>query len=158
MRNRQARPVQAAHTGHFLLRIGDVLGIDDPVYGTTQSPPARQSPAGQAVVAVIRYGATNADDDRSLLERHLSSVGARTEDVVASRFLARMVVAASFPRAQTGGLSGRPAVTATGLPGVLMAGDWVGPAGLLADASLASGHDAGRRAVRGLDQAGTLVA
>jgi thioredoxin reductase len=30
-------------------------------------------------------------------------------------------------------------VTATGLPGVFLAGDWVGAEGLLADASLASG-------------------
>jgi pyruvate/2-oxoglutarate dehydrogenase complex dihydrolipoamide dehydrogenase (E3) component len=41
-------------------------------------------------------------------------------------------------------------VDATGLPGVYLAGDWVGPAGLLADAALASGHDAARRAVQAL--------
>ena len=34
------------------------------------------------------------------------------------------------------------------MPGVTMAGDWVGPVGLLADASLASGRTAGLLAVR----------
>jgi hypothetical protein len=32
------------------------------------------------------------------------------------------------------------------MPGVLLAGDWVGPDGMLVDASFASGHAAGLRA------------
>src|SRR3989440_9064964 len=35
---------------------GYVLGIDAPLYATTQSPPARQAPAGAAVVAGPRHG------------------------------------------------------------------------------------------------------
>ena len=38
-----------------------------------------------------------------------------------------------------------PAIDASGLPGVFLAGDWIGPEGLLADAALKSGHDAGPR-------------
>jgi phytoene dehydrogenase-like protein len=128
---------------------GYVLGIDAPVYAAVQSPPARrQAPAGQAVVAAVGYGATGARADRALLEAHLARAGLREEDVVTSRFLARMVVAGAAPVAARGGLGGRPAVGATGLPGVYLAGDWVGPAGLLADAALASGHAAARRAVQ----------
>lgn len=129
---------------------GYVLGLDAPVYATVQSPPARQSPPGHAVVAAIRYGATEASADRAVLEAHLARAGLREEDVVTSRFLARMVVAGAAPTAARGGLGGRPAVDATGLPGVYLAGDWVGPAGLLADAALASGHDAALRAVQAL--------
>jgi phytoene dehydrogenase-like protein len=127
---------------------GYVLGVDAPVYATVQSPPARQAPPGQAVVGAIRYGASEAKADLAVLEAHLARAGVREEDVVTSRFLARMVVAGAAPIARRGGLRGRPAVDATGLPGVYLAGDWVGPTGLIADAALASGQAAALRAVR----------
>ncbi len=127
---------------------GYVLGVDTPVYATLQSPPARQAPAGQAVVGAVRYGATEAKADRAILEAHLARAGVRKEDVVTSRFLARMVVAGAAPIAARGGLTGRPAVDATGLPGVYLAGDWLGPTGLIADAALASGQNAALRAVQ----------
>jgi hypothetical protein len=129
---------------------GYVLGIDAPVYATVQSPPARQAPAGQAVVAAVRYGATEAKADRAALQAHLARAGVREEDVVTSRFLTRMVVAGAAPIAERGGLGGRPAVDASGLPDVYLAGDWVGPTGLIADAALASGHVAALRAVPAL--------
>jgi len=66
--------------------------------------------------------------------------------VVTRRFLAHMTVSGALPRAGSGGMAGRPGVDDTGVPGVTMAGDWVGPVGLLADASLASGRAAGLRA------------
>ena len=127
---------------------GYVLGVDDPVYGTVQSPPAKQAPDGDSVVAVIRYGARSAEEDRPQLEGWLPHLGVRPEDVAVSRFLARMTVVGAAPRAVNGGLAGRPAITATGLPGVLLAGDWVGPDGMLVDASFASGHAAGLRAAQ----------
>jgi phytoene dehydrogenase-like protein len=154
-------PVTAACLDVGVRRVpepGYVLGLDDPIYGTTQSPPARQAPDGHGVVAVIRYGARSAELDRPQLERHLSEVGVRPDDVVTSRFLASMVVTATAPLAATGGLPGRPAVTATGVPGVLLAGDWVGPEGILADASLASGNEAGRRAAEGAQRPAVMVA
>ena len=113
-----------------------------------QSPPARQAPPGAAVVGIIRYGARNARIDRPSLDAHLAQVGVTDNDVVTSRFLARMVVSSTTPRASTGGLHGRPLATASGLHRVFLAGDWVGPTGLLADAALASGHAAGIAAVR----------
>ena len=33
-------------------------------------------------------------------------------------------------------------------PGLFVAGDWVGPVGMLADAAVASGYEAARQAVR----------
>ena len=126
---------------------GYVLGIDAPVYAAIQSPPARQAPAGQAVAGAVRFGATEARADRAVLGAHLARAGVRDEDVVTSRFLPRMVVAGAAPIAARGGLGGRPPTNGTGLPGLYVAGDWVGPAGLLADAALASGHAAAIRAV-----------
>ena len=125
---------------------GYVLGVDEPVYGTVQSPPAKQAPEGDSVVAVIRYGARSAEEDRPQLEAWLDHLGVRPEAVAVSRFLARMVVTGAAPRAAAGGLAGRPSITSTGMPGVLLAGDWVGPDGMLVDAAFASGHAAGRAA------------
>ncbi len=74
-------------------------------------------------------------------------------DVVTERFLASMTVMGAMPTAGTGGMAGRPTVADTGTPGIHLAGDWVGPDGLLADAALASGYAAGRRALDALERA-----
>jgi phytoene dehydrogenase-like protein len=155
------QPVTAACLDVGVARVpepGYVLGIDRPLYGTTQSPPARQAPDGQAVIAVIRYGARSAAEDRAELDAHLREVGVRESDIRVTRFLANMVVAGTAPRPSLGGMAGRPAVTASGVPNVYLAGDWVGPHGLLADASLSSGQDAARLALRDLDRSATMVA
>lgn len=137
---------------------GYVLGVDEPLYATTQSPPARQAPPGAAVVAVLRYGTRSAELDRPALEAHRAVAGVREDDVVFDRFLARMVVTGAIPLARNGGFRGRPSVRVPDLPGVFVAGDWVGPEGLLADASLASGRAAGRAAVQSLARSSSLVA
>ena len=125
---------------------------------TVQSPPARQAPEGGAVVAAIRYGARSADLDRTQLESLVATAGVSSEDVVVRRFLARMSVYGALPVASAGGLAGRPGIEDTGVPGVTMAGDWVGPVGLLADASLASGHAAGLLAWQDCPDASIVVA
>lgn len=135
---------------------GYVLGVDVPVYATTQSPPARQAPEGGAVVAVLRYGARSADEDRAELGAWLEHVGVRPDDVVHQRFLARLNVTAAAPLARLGGLAGRPAIDHTGMRNVFLAGDWVGGDGCLADASFASGHAAGLAAVRGSQRSATM--
>jgi hypothetical protein len=124
---------------------GYVLSLDDPLYATVQSPPTDQARAGGAVMAVIRYGARSAAEDRPGLEALAATAGVSPGDVVVRRFLASMTVSSTRPLASRGGLAGRPDVDDTGVPGVTMAGDWVGPVGLLADASMASGYAAARR-------------
>jgi hypothetical protein len=109
-------------------------------------------------MGVLRYGARKAAEDRPQLEAHLRAAGVADDDIRVSRFLASMVVAGTSPRPSLGGMAGRPAVTATGLANVYLAGDWVGPEGLLADGSLASGQAAGRLALRSLEQSATMVA
>ena len=143
-------PVTAACLDLGLDRIpspGWVLGVDEPLYATLQSPPAHMAPPGGAVAALIRYGARNATADRADLEAHARLAGIDPEAAAVSRFLARMVVAGAQPRARLGGLAGRPAVTATGHRAIAVCGDWVGPEGMLADAALASGAAAGRAAL-----------
>jgi phytoene dehydrogenase-like protein len=124
----------------------------------TGPPPARQAPEGRAVVQAIRYGATDADADRLSLDGHVCRIGVTAADVEQSRFLARMVVAGGTPLAAHGGLAGRPRVTDSGHAHIFIAGDWVGPEGLLADAAIASGHQAARGALASLDGAAALVA
>jgi phytoene dehydrogenase-like protein len=137
---------------------GYVLGVDDPVYGTVQSPPARQAPEGDSVVAVLRYGTRNATDDRAQLEGWLAHVGVDPDAVVCSRFLARLPVVGATPLARRGGFEGRPGITDTGVDGVFLAGDWVGPHGHLADAAFASGEAAGRVAAqRAASRRATMV-
>ncbi len=124
-------------------RPGWVLGVDTPLYATLQSPPAHMAPDGGAVAAVIRYGARSAEVDRYDLEAHARLAGIDPAAALVTRFLARMVVAATQPQARLGGLAARPAVTATGQRAIAICGDWVGAVGMLADASLASGAAAG---------------
>src|SRR5207302_5165513 len=99
---------------------GYVLALDTPMYGTTQAPPARQAPAGRAVVAAVRYGARSPGEDHAELDAYLRVLGVEPEDVITSRFLPRMVVAGALPLAAAGGLAGRPAVTASGVTGVYL--------------------------------------
>jgi phytoene dehydrogenase-like protein len=118
-----------------------VFGLDEPLYLSTHCPPAQLAPPGSAVVHVMRYGARSSDLDRPELERLAKRAGIDEADLVTHRFLHRMVVAHRLPQAGLG-LRGRPPVQVPGMRGVYVAGDWVGPVGLLADASLVSAEAA----------------
>lgn len=120
-----------------------VLGVDEPLYLSVHSPPARLGPKGTTVVHLLRYGATGAAPDRARLEELARIAGVSDDDVVDRRFLSRMVVTPAVPTPASGGLVGRAPVADPGRPGVFLAGDWVGPVGMLADASIDSGAQAG---------------
>jgi len=122
-----------------------LFGVGEPLYFSTHTPSAALAPPGQWVAHVMRYGARDAATDRADLWAHARAAGVHEDDVVEHRFLARMVVTHSVPVPGLG-LAGRARVDAPGAPGVYVAGDWVGPDGLLADAALASGAAAGQRA------------
>ena len=121
-----------------------VFGIGEPLYFSTHSPPADLAPPGHAVVQLMRYGARTSDEDRAQLWALAAAAGIGEGDVVEHRFLHRMVVAHAQP-APGRGLAGRPPVTVA--PGLYVAGDWVGPTGMLADASYASADAAARAAI-----------
>ncbi len=64
------------------------------------------------------------------------------ELLVERRYLPSLVVSNALVTAEQGGFAGRPAATVPGVRGLYLAGDWVGPEGMLADAALASARRA----------------
>jgi len=116
---------------------GYVFGLDTPAYLSNHSATADLGPG--AVVHVAEYLAPGATCDRSTLEAVLDLAQPRwRDDVIGARFMPDLAVVSAIPLATEGGLPGRRDVEVHGLPGVTVAGDWVGPEGHLADASLAS--------------------
>lgn len=139
-------PSTAACLDLGLRRVPDhrvLFGIDEPLYLSTHSGSAAGlAPDGAEVVHLMRYGARDADTDRADLWRHARHAGITDADVIEQRFLARMVTNHAVP-VPGAGLAGRPFIDSAGVAGVFIAGDWVGPDGMLADAALASGQAAG---------------
>ncbi len=139
----QLRPVRAACLDLGLRSVGPLdstlaLGIDRPLYLSMHSASAKLAPEGGAVVHLAKYlGAAEPDPARDLAEleglAHLALPGWRSR-AEAIRFLPNMPVAHAMPAPE-----GRPDADALGLDHVQIAGDWVGPEGMLADAAVASG-------------------
>jgi hypothetical protein len=104
------------------------------------------------MVEVMHYlppgHARDAAEDRDELAALASRCGIDEGSIERERFLRRVTVAHALPLAVAGGLAGRPGVTAAAIPNVLLAGDWVGPEGMLSDASTASALSAARSALR----------
>lgn len=128
------------------------LGIDRPLYLSVHSASARLAPPGGAVVHVARYRSPDhrsSDDEPRELEALLDLVQPGWRDaVVTRRFLPRITVCTATPLARLGGAPGRPPARLPSSPRVLLAGDWVGPEGHLADAALASARAAARAALK----------
>jgi phytoene dehydrogenase-like protein len=128
-----------------------LFGIDPPIYLVDHAATARGlAPEGGGLVHVARYLAfgdeTPAEALRASLEEHARLAGVDFAAVDEQRFLRRMTVVGATPTPASGGLAGRPGIDSTGLPGVFVAGDWVGPRGWLADCALGSGEAAGAAA------------
>jgi glycine/D-amino acid oxidase-like deaminating enzyme len=134
--------------------LGFLLGVDRPLYLVRHAPPANLAPPGSAVYQAMLYLRSgedpSPDEARAVLEDHYRFAGIDPDGAEESRYLHRMVACAALPQPETGGMQGRPGVE-TGLDGVLVAGDWVGPAGHIADAALVSGEAAGRAAAEQID-------
>ncbi len=129
------------------------LGIDSPTYLSVHAPVADLAPKGHTLVHVMRYLPSteprDADRDRgdceALLDRVRPDWRAVADHVA---FRPHLVAATDQPSAATGGMAGRPPADVPGAAGLFVAGDWVGPTGMLVDASVASGRVAGRLAAR----------
>jgi hypothetical protein len=81
------------------------------------------------------------------LERALDLLQPGWRDlVVHRRFLPTVVASHALVSAATGGFAGRHTGRLPDLANVFLAGDWIGPTGQLADACVASGIEAARRA------------
>lgn len=127
------------------------LGIDEPTYYSVHSAVARRAPEGAALLYAARYLAPDEKPDRAELQQQLEGIldqmqpGWRAR-VVCQKLLADLRVTHAVVTAAGGGLAGRPPSQVRHRPGLFVAGDWVGPEGQLADASFASGREAGVRA------------
>lgn len=121
-----------------------VLGIDRPYYFSVHTPPGHPGVVTFHAGRYIRPGDdAGAGETRAELEAFVDLVQPRwRERLVYQRYLHRMVASTAVPTT-----SPRPDVAGP-MRGLALAGDWVGPDGHLADASLASGLHAGRSVVR----------
>lgn len=128
-----------------------VLGGDVPFYFSNQSAVAELAPAGQHSAGAAQYLAEGVEPDADAMMEFARHSGVADDDVVVSRRLHRMTAVTSLATASRGGLRGRPNITDTGHANVFLAGDWVGPSGHLADASVASAEAAARAALAVLD-------
>ena len=152
---RQAVPVRAACLDLALQwlprpRARFALGVDRPLYFSVHSGASALAPGEGAVVHALRYLDGSAADGDA--EAELAALCDRMqpgwrERVVERRFLPRMIVAHDLPRARAGGLGARPPVAVADAPGLFVAGDWVGPEGMLADAVVASAAAAARSVI-----------
>ncbi|MDX1649449.1 MAG: FAD-dependent oxidoreductase, partial [Myxococcota bacterium] len=127
------------------------LGIDEPTYVSVHSAAARLAPEGMALVHACRYLAPDETPERDALRAELEATLSRLQPgwrrhIGPLHFQPALPVAHALPRADAGGLAGRPGPAVPDHPDLFVAGDWVGSRGLLADASLASGAEAGRAA------------
>jgi len=130
-----------------LPKVTFALGIDRPLYLSVHSATARLAPEGGALIHVAKYlppeHRESPDEDRRELENLLDLVqpGWR-ERVVNSRFLPDMIVMNAIATVGLEGTKQRPSPEIRDVPGLFVAGDWVGSEGLLADASMASAKQA----------------
>jgi phytoene dehydrogenase-like protein len=118
------------------------LGVDEPLYLSVHSARARLAPSGAAMIHVAEYLPPGPSDAKAV-ERRLESLldliqpGWR-EVLVERRYLPSMTVTHALVTAKEGGSAGRPGPQVPGTGDLFVAGDWVGPEGMLVDASLAS--------------------
>jgi phytoene dehydrogenase-like protein len=149
-----AIPVRVASLDVALRRLPNprariAFGVDVPLYLSTHSAWARLAPDGGALIHVARYlGAAPAADSRVVeaeLEHLLDLTQPGWRDaLVTRRFVPHLTVSNALVTAAQGGTAGRPGPAVPDVPGLYVAGDWVGPEGMLADASLASARRAAR--------------
>ncbi len=153
--NRRRIPVKAACLDVALSRLPRpsclvAFGLEPSLYYSVHSASARLAPPPIAVLHVMKYLNSDAQNTpgevEAELEQYLESLQPGWRDlVVQRRFLPGLTVTHGLPCAVDGGVSGRPGVDAAGTGRILLAGDWVGPAGMLADACAASARESARR-------------
>jgi hypothetical protein len=117
------------------------LGLDQPFYLSMHSRWARLAPAGACLVQVGHYLRPGEEGSRSALESFCDcAMPGWRERIVHARYLPRLVVNHAVP-----GLQPRATIDALARDSVFIAGDWVGPQGMLSDASAASALAAASR-------------
>lgn len=124
-----------------------VFDLEQPRFLTTQSLFARVAPESGALIHAFKQldPAQPGDprQDERDLEAWLDLVQPGWRAALVKRiYLPRIDAISLLPDAGNGGLAGRPGVQIPGVSNLYLAGDWIGDAGYLADASLASARQA----------------
>jgi phytoene dehydrogenase-like protein len=149
-------PLRAACLDLALARLPNpkrtfALGIDRPLYFSVHSAAAKLAPEGGAVVSVARYLGAEESPSRAELDAEFETLldamqpGWRAH-VLTRKLLRDLLVAHDLPQARRGGYAGRAPGRVDGIAGLFLAGDWVGPTAMLADASVASARAAAQAA------------
>jgi phytoene dehydrogenase-like protein len=130
-----------------------VLSLDQPLYMVVHSASARLAPENGALIHTIKYLKPGERYDPQAVEHELESLLNRFQpgwqrEVVERQFLPHMNATNAIVQARSGGLAGRPGPEVPGIRNLYMAGDWVGSAGQLASASLASARLAAQLACK----------
>lgn len=130
-------------------RRGFALGIDVPYYLSVHTRAAKLAPDGKTMVSVAKYipAGERSDAERDLreLEEFLDLVQPGWRALEEHRqYLPNMLVQSALPRADRGGIDGRPDPLVPGAEGLFIAGDWVGQGGWLTDGTLGSARQAAR--------------
>ncbi|MEH7235159.1 phytoene desaturase family protein [Bacillus sp. JJ1562] len=114
-------------------KIDFAMGLEEPFYYSNHSKIAKLSKLDYQVVHVMKYVDANVDTEREL-ESFLEKVQPGWEEfVVYKRYLPRMTVSNGLVVAK----NERPSPSVEQIPGLYLAGDWVGD-GMLVDASFQS--------------------
>lgn len=119
------------------------IGVDRPLYYSVHSAAAALAPAGGAVIHAAKYlDPAEAHDparNEAELEAALDALQPQWRSrVVFRRFLPSMTVTHDIPSVAARGVEGRAPVRVDSVPGVYLAGDWVGQEGQLACCSVLS--------------------
>lgn len=136
----ETKPVRMACLNIGLRRLPQgsamfALGLDQPFYYSVHSVAAKLADPGKAVIHVGKYLPSGAGSTREELEAFTEILAPGwKEEAEVVHYLPSMTVAHGL-----WGIAGRPGTDAVGRADIALAGDWVGPEGMLADAAVASG-------------------
>ncbi len=118
------------------------LGTDHPLYLSVHSHFANLAPRGCVLIHAGKYLSGNSDDaaDRAELEAFADlAIPGWREEAEVIQFLPTMTVTHG-----SAARDGRPDIDVLKIPGVAIAGDWVGDEGMLVDSAVASALRAAR--------------
>jgi phytoene dehydrogenase-like protein len=129
-------------------KIAFALGMDQALYFSNHSKVSTlSSNPNHNVVHLLKYISSQEDQDpqrdEKELEQWLSLLQPGWEKrVISKRFLPHITVSNALVTAIGGGFQGRPKSKIIEIPGLYVAGDWVGAEGMLVDASFSSAKEA----------------
>ncbi len=123
------------------------LSTERPLYVVVHSASARLAPEGGALIHTIRYLEPGESLDPQAVEQELEALLDRLQpgwqrELVERQFLPHMNATNAIVQARLGSQLGRPGPSVPGIRHLYVVGDWVGPAGQLTAAGLASARQA----------------